>query len=151
MTGGTGLGLSIVKHGAALHHAEIEMQSALGEGTTITLRFPKYNHNNDPRRLSLRGVLCLWDIVFILCPAAGIVEDVVISRRVVRLVADDVVVVGAHCQIACPICLVLYPFSWLMICEIVGARIARPLSCWIRSRIWTWFGMTTLLSTKTHG
>ena len=41
MTGGTGLGLSIVKHGAALHHAEIEMQSALGEGTTITLRFPK--------------------------------------------------------------------------------------------------------------
>ena len=41
MTGGTGLGLSIVKHGAALHHAEIEMQSALGEGTTITLHFPK--------------------------------------------------------------------------------------------------------------
>ena len=41
MTGGTGLGLSIVKHGAAMHHAEIEMQSALGEGTTITLRFPK--------------------------------------------------------------------------------------------------------------
>ena len=41
MTGGTGLGLSIVKHGAALHGAEIEMQSALGEGTTITLHFPK--------------------------------------------------------------------------------------------------------------
>ena len=41
MTGGTGLGLSIVKHGAAMHQAEIEMQSALGEGTTITLRFPK--------------------------------------------------------------------------------------------------------------
>ena len=41
MTGGTGLGLSIVKHGAALHHAEISMQSALGAGTTITLRFPK--------------------------------------------------------------------------------------------------------------
>ena len=41
MTGGTGLGLSIVKHGAAMHHAQIEMQSALGEGTKITLRFPK--------------------------------------------------------------------------------------------------------------
>ena len=41
MTGGTGLGLSIVKHGAALHHAEVEMKSALGEGTCITLRFPK--------------------------------------------------------------------------------------------------------------
>lgn len=41
MTGGTGLGLSIVKHGAALHNAEVELQSAQGEGTTITLRFPK--------------------------------------------------------------------------------------------------------------
>ena len=41
MTGGTGLGLSIVKHGAALHGAEIEMQSALGEGTTITLHLPR--------------------------------------------------------------------------------------------------------------
>lgn len=41
MTGGTGLGLSIVKHGAALHHAEVELKSALGKGTCITLRFPK--------------------------------------------------------------------------------------------------------------
>ena len=41
MTGGTGLGLSIVKHGAALHQAEVELKSALGEGTCITLRFPK--------------------------------------------------------------------------------------------------------------
>lgn len=41
MTGGTGLGLSIVKHGAVLHHAEVELKSVLGEGTCITLRFPK--------------------------------------------------------------------------------------------------------------
>ena len=40
LTGGTGLGLSIVKHGAQVHHAQIAMQSALGEGTTITLTFP---------------------------------------------------------------------------------------------------------------
>lgn len=39
-TGGTGLGLSIVKHGALLHGAKIELQSAQGSGTTITLRFP---------------------------------------------------------------------------------------------------------------
>lgn len=40
-SGGTGLGLSIVKHGAALHHAAIDLQSTPGEGTTVTLRFPK--------------------------------------------------------------------------------------------------------------
>lgn len=40
-TGGTGLGLSIVKHGAALHHAQIDLRSTPGEGTEITLRFPK--------------------------------------------------------------------------------------------------------------
>ena len=42
MTGGTGLGLSIVKHGAALHHAKIELQSALGEGDNLrnVLFFP---------------------------------------------------------------------------------------------------------------
>ncbi len=39
--GGTGLGLSIVKHSAKIHGAKIEMQSTPGEGTTITLRFPK--------------------------------------------------------------------------------------------------------------
>lgn len=39
--GGTGLGLSIVKHSARIHGAKIEMQSAVNEGTTITLRFPK--------------------------------------------------------------------------------------------------------------
>ncbi len=41
--GGTGLGLSIVKHAARLHHAKIELQSAEGEGTTITVVFPEKN------------------------------------------------------------------------------------------------------------
>ncbi len=39
--GGTGLGLSIVKHAARLHNAKIELQSAEGKGTTITVIFPK--------------------------------------------------------------------------------------------------------------
>lgn len=38
--GGTGLGLSIVKHGAELHHAEVNLESTEGEGTTITMTFP---------------------------------------------------------------------------------------------------------------
>lgn len=39
--GGTGLGLSIVKHTAKLHHAEIEVESVVNEGTTVKVRFPK--------------------------------------------------------------------------------------------------------------
>lgn len=39
--GGTGLGLSIVKHGAQFHNAEVSLESELGEGTKITLAFPK--------------------------------------------------------------------------------------------------------------
>lgn len=38
--GGTGLGLSIVKHAAQFHDASVEMESSLGKGTTITVRFP---------------------------------------------------------------------------------------------------------------
>lgn len=38
-TGGTGLGLSIVKHGAALHHAEIKVESELSKGTKMELVF----------------------------------------------------------------------------------------------------------------
>ena len=38
-TGGTGLGLSIVKHGAILHNAVINVESSLGIGTKITLKF----------------------------------------------------------------------------------------------------------------
>lgn len=39
--GGTGLGLSIVKHAAAFHGAQLTLDSEPGQGTTITLRFPK--------------------------------------------------------------------------------------------------------------
>ncbi len=39
--GGSGLGLSIVKHAAKLHNAKIELHSKLGEGTTISVLFPK--------------------------------------------------------------------------------------------------------------
>lgn len=40
-TGGTGLGLSIVKHGALMHHAQISVESTLGEGTKIEILFEK--------------------------------------------------------------------------------------------------------------
>ncbi|MBE5785504.1 MAG: PAS domain-containing protein [Clostridiales bacterium] len=39
--GGTGLGLSIVKHAAAFHGASLSLKSELGEGTAITVTFPK--------------------------------------------------------------------------------------------------------------
>lgn len=38
---GSGLGLSIVKHGAKYHHASIEVESELNQGTKITIVFPK--------------------------------------------------------------------------------------------------------------
>lgn len=38
-TGGTGLGLAIVKHGAMYHNAKINLDSAEGKGTSITLEF----------------------------------------------------------------------------------------------------------------
>lgn len=40
-TGGTGLGLAIVKHIAEIHGAEIKVDSVLGEGTAISVTFPK--------------------------------------------------------------------------------------------------------------
>lgn len=38
--GGTGLGLSIVKHAVQIHHAKIEVNSKVGKGTQICVRFP---------------------------------------------------------------------------------------------------------------
>lgn len=38
--GGTGLGLSIVKHACAYLGAAVELQSEVGKGTTVTVRFP---------------------------------------------------------------------------------------------------------------
>ena len=38
--GGTGLGLSIVKHAARIHHAKVEVESAVGKGTAVTVSFP---------------------------------------------------------------------------------------------------------------
>ncbi|MCD8126625.1 MAG: ATP-binding protein [Clostridiales bacterium] len=40
-TGGTGLGLAIVKHIALLHNAAIDLESQVGEGTEMTVRFPR--------------------------------------------------------------------------------------------------------------
>ncbi|WP_417573901.1 ATP-binding protein [Parolsenella catena] len=39
-TGGTGLGLAIVKHAATLHGAALTLDSELGHGTTVCVRFP---------------------------------------------------------------------------------------------------------------
>lgn len=40
-TGGTGLGLSIVKHILTRHQAKLEIESALGKGSTFRVVFPK--------------------------------------------------------------------------------------------------------------
>jgi two-component system sensor histidine kinase SenX3 len=40
-TGGTGLGLSIVKHVAASHGGEVVVWSAVGEGSSFSLRLPR--------------------------------------------------------------------------------------------------------------
>lgn len=45
-TGGTGLGLAIVKHIVGLHGAELEIDSEIGIGTTITITFNNLNEKN---------------------------------------------------------------------------------------------------------
>ena len=42
-SGGTGLGLALVKHIAEIHNADIEMDSAPGAGTEISVHFPEIN------------------------------------------------------------------------------------------------------------
>ncbi len=42
-SGGTGLGLSIVKHAVQYHHGTLHLDSAPGQGTTITASFPRAN------------------------------------------------------------------------------------------------------------
>lgn len=53
--GGTGLGLSIVKHAAKLHNAEIRLHSVAGEGTTVTVIFPKSVSPRDDLSFSCRN------------------------------------------------------------------------------------------------
>ncbi len=40
VSGGTGLGLAIVRHAVESHGGRIEVESALGEGTTFTVTLP---------------------------------------------------------------------------------------------------------------
>ena len=40
-TGGTGLGLAIVKHICALYNAELSIESEVGVGTTVSVKFAK--------------------------------------------------------------------------------------------------------------
>jgi two-component system phosphate regulon sensor histidine kinase PhoR len=40
-SGGTGLGLAIVKHIVERHRGTLDIASTQGEGTTVTLRFPR--------------------------------------------------------------------------------------------------------------
>ncbi len=44
---GTGLGLPLVKHLAEMHGGELEIESTVGVGTTVTVRFPEYRVSPD--------------------------------------------------------------------------------------------------------
>ncbi len=54
---GTGLGLALVKSLTALHGGETILQSALGEGTTVTLRLPYAAVGKDGMRLKSAQIL----------------------------------------------------------------------------------------------
>jgi len=47
--GGTGLGLSIVKHSVETHDASIRLESKIGQGTTVTIVFPRIDQANAPQ------------------------------------------------------------------------------------------------------
>jgi signal transduction histidine kinase len=42
--GGTGLGLAIVKHIVQLHQGNLNIESRVGEGTTVTVSLPVSAH-----------------------------------------------------------------------------------------------------------
>jgi signal transduction histidine kinase len=47
---GTGLGLTIVKRCVELHRGRITVESALGHGTTVTVRLPLFAENHPPAK-----------------------------------------------------------------------------------------------------
>lgn len=52
-TGGTGLGLAIVKHACSNHGGEVKVWSAVGEGSTFTIRLPAYDPELEPDPLNV--------------------------------------------------------------------------------------------------